>query len=267
MPPASPRRGFTLIELLVVIAILGIVAAISVPALKNFQKSDADAAATRQLLDDVARARQFAISRRTTVCMVFAPADFWDFPGFAAASATFTPNERLAITNLLSKQLIAYNFISLRDVGDQPGQVHPRYLDEWRTLPEGTFIPLFKFYPPVAGYTRITDPPAPAPMQRYFDVYGFQTNSVPFPLAESASTLPLLMIPFNDLGQLISPRDQEIIPLARGSAAPALDINRQPTFALPTLIETPAGNSSNAFNLVIIDRLTGRARVERQRIQ
>ena len=71
-------RAFTLIELLVVISILGIMAALTVPVLKNFAKSDATLSASRQLLDGVARARQLAISQRTTVYMVFVPTNFWN---------------------------------------------------------------------------------------------------------------------------------------------------------------------------------------------
>jgi len=39
---------------------------------------DAMTAATRQMLDDVGRARQLAISQHTTVYMVFVPENFWN---------------------------------------------------------------------------------------------------------------------------------------------------------------------------------------------
>ena len=77
MKPAPRQSAFTLIELLMVIAIIGILGAITLPSLKNFRAHDALAASTRQLLDDVARARQYAISQRTTVYMVFCPSNFW----------------------------------------------------------------------------------------------------------------------------------------------------------------------------------------------
>jgi len=64
------RRAFTLIEMLAVIFILGVLAALLVPALKNIGHADAMTAATRQMLDDVGRARQLAISQHTTVYMV-----------------------------------------------------------------------------------------------------------------------------------------------------------------------------------------------------
>lgn len=70
-------NAFTLLELLVVIAIMGILAALTVPVLKNFGKSDATLGAARQLLDDVARARQLAISDRTTIYMLFIATNFF----------------------------------------------------------------------------------------------------------------------------------------------------------------------------------------------
>src|ERR1017187_6933058 len=56
-------NGFTLIELLGVISIMGLIAALPVPALKSLGKSNTRTSASRQLLDDVGRARQLAISQ------------------------------------------------------------------------------------------------------------------------------------------------------------------------------------------------------------
>src|SRR5579862_1398413 len=65
--PLFVTRAFTLIELLMVIAIVGIIAVLVAPVLIHFRKPDATEAATRQMLDDFARARQLAISERSTV--------------------------------------------------------------------------------------------------------------------------------------------------------------------------------------------------------
>jgi len=252
--------------MLVVIAIIGIVAAISVPAINNFRKADAVAAATRQLLDDMGRARQLAISQRTDVYMVFVPEDYWTDPDFTGLPAA----DQALGDRLLDKQLTGYTFISQRNVGDQPGRNRPRYLEEWRTLPEGIFIPRYKFNPRnPANTVRITDPVS----SQYYDVRPFdRTDTIPFPAADALSGsgrfVGLPYIGFNHLGQLISDEAEEIIPIARGSASAALDpVTKRATRNPPTLTETPPGNSTNAFSLIVVDRLTGRARVERQKIQ
>jgi prepilin-type N-terminal cleavage/methylation domain-containing protein len=82
MKPGRSQAAFTLVELLTVIAIVGILVAMVAPVLSNFRRGDLTASATRQLIDDVARARQLAISHRTTVYMVFVPTNFWDDPGY-----------------------------------------------------------------------------------------------------------------------------------------------------------------------------------------
>jgi len=265
--PGGAQAAFTLVEMLVVIAIMGILAAITVPALNNYKKADAEIAATRQMLDDLSFARQLAISRHTTVYMIFLPRNFWTWPAWSSLPL----DERNKGTTLYDKQLTSYTFVTLRSVGDQPGRGTPRYVDRWRTLPEGTFIAEEKFRPPNSYFT-IYDPPLPAtPTLRSWRVYGFETNNIiPFPSEDAdlvASTfVPLPYVAFNYLGQLTSGRD-EYIPLARGNIIYSRDATKTPLPSPPDVKEIPPGNSINAFNLIHIDWLTGRARVERQEIQ
>jgi len=262
MKPASRQSAFTLIELLMVIAIIGILGAIALPSLKNFRAQDALAASTRQLLDDVARARQYAISQRTTVYMVFCPSNFWSDANYPRLSSL--PNEVERAKKLYDKQLVAYNFVTLRSVGEQPGKSSPQYLSRWRVLPEGAIIAPWKFQPQ-SSWLNINNPVEPG---QSFRVFGFSvTNNIPFP-SEYASVLgppypALPYIAFNHLGQLESGRD-EFIPVVRGAVNHARDANKNPTANTPDISEVRPGESTNAFLLVHIDWLTGRARVEKQ---
>ncbi|MGA2786445.1 MAG: prepilin-type N-terminal cleavage/methylation domain-containing protein [Verrucomicrobiota bacterium] len=292
---ALPVSAFTLAELLVVIAIIGIMAGLAVPVLKNFAKSDATISASRQLLDGVARARQLAISQRTTVYMVFVPTNFWvdssgNFPGLAGTWwGSLAPTLQTAATNLADRQLSGYNFLAHGALGDQPGQHLWHYLDRWQSLPDGTFIALAKFTTAPGTSYPINDiiNPANPPWQ----IYGFHvTNNIPFPTEQGTNASPdqsritvgiwLPYIAFNYLGQLtvdgqtLAPLD-EYIPLAKGSIIPAADPGTKapvlpgakpgsppPT---PSVAESPPGNSTNTYNIVHIDRLTGRAVLEYQK--
>ena len=248
-----------------VISIIGVVAALSVPAIKSFGKANAMAAASRQMLDDVARARQLAISQRTVVYMIFLPPGFWNQPPINASIFSSLPGlEQAKAKHLFDKQLTGYTFVAMRSVGDQPGRSVPRYLGPWRTLPEGAFIAAWKFVPRSVLVARFADPLTGWP----FLVYGFSTtNTIPFPseLAPRASVSnPYLTLPylaFDANGQLLSGQD-EFIPLASGSVLFARDVNQVALAQPPAATETPPGNSTNAFNLIHIDWLTGRARVE-----
>jgi hypothetical protein len=133
-------------------------------------------------------------------------------------------------------------------------------------LPKGAFIHPAKFWP---GFTiKGTDlgdlwvAPFPA------------TNNIPFPSEANPVTLPVALsyIKFNGTGQLDSgqPGQPELIPISEGSVTiPRDPITKAAILTnVPALVnELPAGNTTNNYSLVYIDRLTGRARVERRSVQ
>jgi prepilin-type N-terminal cleavage/methylation domain-containing protein len=285
------RNAFTLIELLVVIAIIVILAALLAPTLKGVLKPNATVAATRQMLDDVARARQLAISERSTVFMVFVPTNFWNDPlkksGLAQWGNLPLPIQNsTVVTQLYAAQWNGYMMVSLRDVGDQPGRAFPKDLVRVKTLPQGSFFAPFKFanspsYP--AG-----DSPAYVTNRPDLPIYVFPTtNAIPFPTSDVMTNAAFVnlykggngnihfvtvpYIAFNYLGQLITadgtvlPYDENI-PLAYGSIAQAINpTNKSPIQGVPTIIESPeSGSTNSAYNVIHIDRMTGRARLERQ---
>ena len=67
----SESRGFSLIELLVAMIVMGIVLAIAMPGFGRYRAAMALKQANAQVLQDVRRARQLAITRRAPVVMRF----------------------------------------------------------------------------------------------------------------------------------------------------------------------------------------------------
>jgi prepilin-type N-terminal cleavage/methylation domain-containing protein len=267
--------AFTLLELLTVIAIIGILAAIIVPNLGGF-KPNVTAAATRQLLDDVARARQLAIANHTTVYMVFVPTNFWTDPAYPVTNINFDPGQRL-----FDKQLTSYTFVSTRSIGDQPGRPTARYLSPWRTLPEGTYIPPQKFLDPQLPNTFLriyTNLLGNSPVLGYA-IPPFKrtvTNAVPFPSAQSPIAFGrkskgcyLPYIAFDYMGRLTPEMsDYEYIPLAKGSVLYQRNsTNGLGTPNLPAVAELPPGNITNAFTLIRVDKLTGRPHALHQEVR
>ena len=267
--------AFTLLELLTVITIIGILAAIALPALKAM-KPNIQAAGARQLLDDVNRARQLAISQRTTVYMIFCPSNYWNDSAFGNLAQV----EKTKTDRLTDRQLIGYTYVSLRGVGDQPGKPIPRYWSSWKRLPQGSFIPMEKFQPFSATVPVINIYTSGLPAA--FSISGFRTNNtIPFP-SEDAYTnnsgqkiyVTVPYIAFNYLGQLVDAsgsvtRSNEFIPITAGNVGFHVDpvTKKVPPQTLPNVAETPPGSSTNTYQLVNIDWVTGRARIEHQVVQ
>jgi prepilin-type N-terminal cleavage/methylation domain-containing protein len=298
--------AFTLVELLVVISIMGLIAALAVPAIKNLGKSNVQASASRQLLDEIGRARQLAISQHRTVYMVFVPTNFFNLVdqnnntvlSDANNSANFAQPSYQAqalntLSNLVSSQLGGYNFVSLGQVGDQPGQHSWHYLSTWQSLPNGTFIAAAKFLPQNSGSPiqipiwQQQDYPGQIDNWLYLpplqsQIYGFAQFQVPFPTDQwnPASPTPLFNMPclvFDSTGRMISETPDNIsfhhayIPLAQGTIGYGVDVNKNPTFTAvgPNAIsETPPGNSTSiSYNIIDVDPLSGRARLLVHQIQ
>jgi prepilin-type N-terminal cleavage/methylation domain-containing protein len=273
-------RAFTLIELLVVIAIVGLLAGLAMPVLHNF-RPNYTASVTQQLLTDLARARQLAISQRTTVYMVFVPTNFWRDPAYGV---NWTRADFVQATNLLDKQLIGYNFVSLRSIGDQPGRPSVHYLSSWKTLPEGGFIYPTKFVPSTLPVMNVFTNLPGVGSSLAFRIFSFDfANTVspgspviPFPLETTARAgvrnpyITLPYIAFDYMGRLASSQGQgqgAILPISRGTIVFARDQNKVPRIGPPSINETPVGNVTNGYNLVYVDNITGRARALQQEVR
>ncbi|MGC8887183.1 MAG: pilus assembly FimT family protein [Verrucomicrobiia bacterium] len=236
------ERAFTLVELLVVISIIGIIFYLSLPALRDITKSDAMGVANRQLMDDIARARRLAINHRTMVYLVFVPPNITNYTASLPQDLA-DRYERLAMSG--------YGFFARRTAGEQPGRERPRYFGEWRSLPEGIFIAPWKF---IQGTNS----------------FAFSYQLFPFP----NTNYPEVYLPcfaFNYLGQVTHFQAQdepvlneydEVIPLTRGSMLISTNGNAR----VMDFQEIPPGNSTNNFNYIRVDWLTGRCRIERPEI-
>jgi prepilin-type N-terminal cleavage/methylation domain-containing protein len=297
-------KAFTLIELLVVISIMGLLAALAVPAIKNLGKSNIQASAARQLLDDIGRARQLAISDHTTVYMVFVPTNFFNLVDSGGGNlltdlgnvgtfsqASYQSQAMMNMSNLVPMQLGGYNFVSYGRVGDQPGQHVWHYLSTWQALPTGTFIAAQKFVVPTNAIPTFQIPAWQTDYASQIDnwlnlgpsqpqIYGFAASPyLPFPTEQVPSQyyVKLPCLTFDSTGRLISETPDNVsfhhayIPLAQGTVGYGVDTKKQPTFTTvppKAITENPPGNSSSiSYQVIDVDPLTGRARMLGHQIQ
>jgi prepilin-type N-terminal cleavage/methylation domain-containing protein len=261
-------RAFTLLELMLVIAIIGFIAALALPMVTGFGKANAMTSATRQLLDDVALARQRAMVNRSTVYMVFLPPMFWTNYFFLNPTSGYQMVGS-QVTNLVTHQYAAYALVSLASVGDQPGQHHARYVTDWRFLPNGVFIAPFEFtltniYPPM----NVTTTNTLTGVTNVSVVSAWNTVTVPFPSLYLPNTvMPLPCIGFTAQGSLTTPYTNQYIALARGSIFYPTDTNGVPLEQQAMLSENPPGNDTNNPNLIQIDWMTARATLLQNQFQ
>src|SRR5437764_2766816 len=113
---SGSMAGVTVMELLIVISITALLSALAVPAIRALTRSNTISSANRQLLDDIALARQRAINEHSIVHVVFVPpiAELQ-----LIQPSTSSERARKVLTNLWTGAQTRYALVAERTAGDQ----------------------------------------------------------------------------------------------------------------------------------------------------
>jgi prepilin-type N-terminal cleavage/methylation domain-containing protein len=234
----KPRtNGFTLIEMLTVIVIIGIVVAMTIPAVTNLMKSGGVSAASREVANTLGLARQLAITQRTFARVVF-PCNLPQTP------PDVSPPEMWYRT---------YAVMTNRDnsVAAAAGWA---YASKWEYLPVGAVF---------LDKTHIGLSPSPPPLHNPgalddTDFLNEQRISFPIP-GNLVNKATIAYIEFGPTGTAT--------PLTVGGGASVLAMTEgfvggTPPAPTPTTTKTSGGTLAN-LTTISVDSLVGRIQVAR----
>src|SRR5262249_30628568 len=151
---------------------------------------------------------------------------------------------------------------------------HPRYARAWRYLPNGYFIPAWKF-PANSVATQINATNSREAAVIMVKPFNWTVNpDVPVPSLKTPRRV-FVSVPYiafgptgglqvqNASGEFVAADSDEYLPLGRGAIFLARDPSDDKIFTWEAadVSERPDANSINDYHLIVIDKLTGRTRV------